>query len=412
MPHQRLDQVALSGPITKWAGTLGGSEPVSVARAAVALAVRCPAGALHLDLDPTASGDTPPDVPPLAAVDERALAYARQLMADSRYPVVIAGLEAAAEPRVEDILVRLGCPVLCTYQGKGVVADSSPVSAGLFTNGALERPMLERADLVLAVGVDSVEPIPAPWRYDAPVIMLHPAPVESNYFGAPTLVLGPLKETLPEVTAKAEPRWEIDAGPLARSASLEVLEHRCVGLSPHDVVREVMRVSSSRNTVTIDAGAHMLVAMPLVEANRPHQVLISNGLATMGFALPAAIGAALAKPWASVVCLVGDGGLGLTMAELETVCRLDLDIVIVVLNDSALSLIEVKQTEDQGNAGAVHYGPTDFATLARGMGVPGQVVGDLDELRAQLSRGLRGPHLIDARIDPAGYRHVASVTRG
>lgn len=410
VPHQRFDQVAMTAPITKWAGVLGGSP--DVARAAVALARRGPAGAVHLDLDVTAPGDVPPDLPARFPVDDAALADARRLLAGSRHPVVIAGLEAAAAPGAGDALGRLGCPVLCTYQAKGVVPDGWPVAAGLFTNGALERPLLERADLILAVGVDPVEPIPASWDHDAPVVMLHPAPVDGRYFGEPTVVLGPLETTLPSLVDVAEPRWEADAGALARKAGIEALEHQCAGLSPHDVVRETARATPAGSTVTVDAGAHMLVVMPLWNAARPQQVLISNGLATMGFALPAAIGAALARPAGPVVCFVGDGGLGMTMAELETVSRLGLDVVVVVVNDAALSLIEIKQHDGQGGAGAVRYGATDFATVARGMGMPGCVVESADSLRAQLSGGLRGPRLIDARIDPAGYRHVIGVTRG
>lgn len=412
VPHQRLDQVAMAAPLTKWAGTLGATEPAAVVRAATTLARRAPAGAVHLDLDATAPGDAAPDVPLPPPVDRAALAEARRLIAGSHHPVVVAGLQAAAAPGMRDALDRLGCPVLCTYQAKGAVPDGWPVAAGLFTNGALERPLLERADLVLAVGLDPVEPIPAPWSYDVPVVMLHPAPVDRSYFGDPTVVLGPLESTLPELVDAAEPWWDAEAGALARKAGIEALQHRCGGLSPHDVVREVARVAPASSTVTVDAGAHMLVVMPLWHASRPHQVLISNGLATMGFALPAAIGAALAGPEGPVVCFVGDGGLGMTLAELETVSRLRLDVVVVVLNDAALSLIEIKQTAAQGGAGAVRYGATDFAAVARGSGMPGCVVESVDELRAQLSGGLRGPRLIDARIDPEGYRHVIAVTRG
>ena len=87
----------------------------------------------------------------------------------------------------------------------------------------------------------------------------------------------------------------------------------------------------------------MLVALPLFAVERRGGVLISSGLATMGFALPAAIAAALVHPRATVLCLIGDGGLGMCLAELETVARLGLRVVVVVLNDAALSLIEIKQ---------------------------------------------------------------------
>lgn len=409
VPHQRLDQVAMSTPLAKWAGTLGGTAPADVARAALSLARGAPAGGVHLDLDASAAGDAPPWVPQPPRVAQAALATARRLVAGSHYPIVIAGLYATG---VGQLLGQLGCPVLCTYQAKGAVPDDSPLAAGLFTNGALERPLLDRADLVLGVGLDPVEPIPAAWEADLPVVMLSPAPVDGAYFGDPTVVLGPLETALASLLEVAEPRWDADAGPLARKAGIEVLEHRGGGLSPHDLVREVARAAPVGSTVTVDAGAHMLVVMPLWQARRPHEVLISNGLATMGFALPAAIAAALAEPPAPVICFVGDGGLGMTAAELETVARLDLDLVVVVFNDAALSLIEIKQTSEQGGAGAVRYRATDFAAVARGMGIPGTVVESVDELRAVLSGQLRRPRLVDARIDPSGYRQVIAATRG
>ena len=165
-------------------------------------------------------------------------------------------------------------------------------------------------------------------------------------------------------------------------------------------------------TLTVDAGAHMLVAMPLWPARAPHRVLISNGLATMGFALPAALGAALARPGEPVVCFVGDGGLGMTLAELETVVRCDLDVTVVVFDDAALSLIEIKQTAGQGAAGAVRYGAIDFAAVARAVGMPADVVTSRDELRAVMARAGRGPRLVDARIDPGCYPAVLAATRG
>jgi acetolactate synthase-1/2/3 large subunit len=159
----------------------------------------------------------------------------------------------------------------------------------------------------------------------------------------------------------------------------------------------------------------MLVALPLFPVERPRRVLISSGLATMGYALPAAIAAALVKPRATVLCLIGDGGLGMCLAELETVARLGLRVVVVVLNDAALSLIECKQrAEGHGGRGAVRYGPVDFAAVARGLGLAAHVADDTaslaDALRAVAASGAGA--LVDARVDPAGYGAVLRAIRG
>jgi acetolactate synthase-1/2/3 large subunit len=179
---------------------------------------------------------------------------------------------------------------------------------------------------------------------------------------------------------------------------------------------EVARARAPAGTIaTIDAGAHMLVAMPLWEVERPGEALISSGLATMGFALPAAIAAAIARPDRHVLCLTGDGGLGMALAELETLVRLQLAVVVVVFNDRALSLIEIKQAaEGHGGSGAVRYGATDFAGVARAVGMPGRRVDDARALTELLDEAFRrgGPSLVDAVVDPSGYPEVLEATRG
>jgi len=160
----------------------------------------------------------------------------------------------------------------------------------------------------------------------------------------------------------------------------------------------------------------MLVAMALWEANHQSDVLISNGLATMGYALPAAIGAALgSSDGGPVVCLTGDGGLGMCLSELETLARLALPVVVVVFNDAKLSLIAVKQRPTgHGGSGAVDYLKSDFALVARGLGLAAATVHDETEMRAVAKSAFEGrdPFLVDARIDSSGYPQVFAGLRG
>ncbi len=106
------------------------------------------------------------------------------------------------------------------------------------------------------------------------------------------------------------------------------------GLSPQAVVQRARAVAPEGTIATVDAGAHMLCAMSLWAAESPDETVISSGLATMGYALPAAIAAALARPGRRVVCFTGDGGLGMCIGELETLRRLGLPVTIVVFNDA------------------------------------------------------------------------------
>lgn len=416
VPHQRIDQCALFAPVTKWTGTIGLGRADAVVDAAIALARTSPMGAVHLDFDPSAPSEDPAMVPRRdAAADPAALERAAELLRAAERPIVVAGAEAW--PWVDEVrgfVDAVGCPVLTTYQARGLVPDGSPNVAGVFTNGAIERPLLEQADLILAVGLDPIEPIPAPWAFDAPVVSLLPWPLEYRYY-EPIVELvaaigGSLRALVDAANASGWP-----SGAAARAHDEAAAALRCVGgtsLTPDEVAVQLDAHLPEAATVTVDAGAHMLVAVPLLSVTRPHGMLISNGLATMGFAIPAAIGAALARPGQPVAAVTGDGGLGMVIAELETIARLDLPITVVVFDDAALSLIEIKQGSGQGGAAAVRYRNIDFASVAAAMGVPAVRVSNRAELREQLSRGWDGPRLLDVEVDPSPYRSVIRAIRG
>ncbi|MCX6466772.1 MAG: thiamine pyrophosphate-dependent enzyme, partial [Pseudonocardiales bacterium] len=333
-----------------------------------------------------------------------------------RRPVVVLGLGAAPHAAaLRSVLAGRGVPVLATYQAAGTVPADAPEWAGPFTNAALERPLLDAADLVVGVGLDAVEPVPAPWPEDPPTVLLTATGPTGDeaYFGGATVVPGPLADTLAAVLAACAPEWPAGAG----RAHLRAVRARLAGgpdgggLRPVDLVRAVHGCVGDVR-VTVDAGAHMLAAMPFWPATRPYGVLISNGLATMGYALPAAIGAALAGGGERVVCLTGDGGLGMVLAELETLARLALPVTVVVFDDAALTLIELKQRTGQGDATAVRFAPADLAAVAAGLGVASATADDVAGVRAALRSAGPGPFLLDARIDPASYRHLMAVSRG
>ncbi len=410
--HQRLDQVAAAAPLTKWSGVLGTADPAGVVAGAAQLAGSAPAGAVMLSFDATLGGDVAPAAPQPASADGALLKRARSLLGAARYPVLLVGLDAAPHvAAVRAAVEPLNCPVLVTYQAKGVIPESWPNYAGLFTGATIERPLLEQADVIVGIGLDPVEPLPGPWPYPAPVVLLHSHPVPTAYFGAPLTVFGSYAEHLGDLLAMKHSQWPARAGAETRLRNLARLDVAGAGLTPHAVVRTTREVVGDV-PVTVDAGAHMLVAMPYWDTDRPDSVLISNGLSTMGFALPAAIGAALARPEQRVVCFIGDGGLSMVLGELETLARLHVDVTVVVFNDAALTLIQLKQRAGQGGGGAVRYGMTDFAGVATAMGVPGRIAHDRASLRGALETAQRGPQLIDARIDPSGYAHVIQATRG
>ncbi len=416
--HQQIDQRAMFAPVTSWSATLGATDPDQVMEHAITIATTPPRGAVHLDVDP---GSTRRDAAPARGgtgtdcVDGVSVADLSTHLSAAQRPLVIAGVGARPYAQaVRDLVGGTAIPVMMTYKAKGVVPDSGPNSAGTFTGSRTDGVLLDRADLILTIGLDSIELIPNPWDHAVPVVALTDAKDSYRYLEPDVTVVGALGELvtgLPRLTD----RWPAGAAAGHRAAIEQGLIDTPAlhpGVAPATVVRAVRSAALTGSIATVDAGAHMLVAMPLWTTEQPGEVLISSGLATMGYALPAAIGAALARPDGRVYCFVGDGGLQMCLGELETLARLRVDVTVVVFNDRTLSLIKAKQRPaGHGGAGAVQYAPTDFAAVATGMGVPGRHAEDEASLHAALAEPVTGPLLIDVRVHADAYGHVIDVVR-
>jgi acetolactate synthase I/II/III large subunit len=421
--HQRLDQAALGAVVAKAVVTIGRDRTGEAAAAAVRLALLPPAGpvvALMDDSGVSDPGDAPGPERPDRACDDGAAVLA-QALRGSRRPVIMLGTGAIAHTAaIRPALAGRGIPALHTYRARGIVPDSTAEAAGLVTGGTMEWPLLAAADLIVGLGVDEAEMIPAAWDYPAPVLLVAGHPPRPAYFPGATALDIPLPAAVGVLAqSHGDHDWPPDAGQLARTQSAlrlaEAAAARPGFLSPVQVV-SVVRAQVPRETVvTVDAGAHMLAVMPLWEVAEPRRLLISSGLATMGFALPAAIAAALGAPARLVVAFTGDGGLGLTLAEVETAARLRLRIAVVVFNDGALSLIKIKQRPaGQGGAEAVDFGPVSYAGAARALGAAAATVSTEQDLAAALSAasGRDGPTVIDVRVDPAAYPAIMDLSRG
>jgi acetolactate synthase-1/2/3 large subunit len=291
----------------------------------------------------------------------------------------------------------------------------------------MEWPLLSAADLVVGLGVDEAEMIPAPWDYPARTILVTEpgnGPPGGWFTGATALSL-PIAAAAEVLARAADHDWAPDAGRAARRDAARRLAATAAAapgrLAPQQVVATARACTPPETIAAVDAGAHMLVAMPLWEVPGPRLLLTSSGLATMGYALPAAIAAALClqqtqgAPGPPVLAFTGDGGLGMTLAEIETAVRLSLRVIVIVFNDAALSLIKIKQRPaGQGGEGAVRYGPVSFAAAAAAMGAAGAAVTTERELATALADALArpGPTVIDASVDPACYPAVMDLSRG
>jgi len=187
------------------------------------------------------------------------------------------------------------------------------------------------------------------------------------------------------------------------------------GLTAQRVVEiAASRLAPLAGRVTVDAGAHMFPATTLWPVTEPNGMLISNGLSTMGFALPAAIGAALLDRERPVVALTGDGGLLMCAGELLTAVRERLRIITIVFSDASLSLIEIKQQARRLEPAGVALGVIDWPALAGSFGVRSWVATTETELDRAAGEALAcdGPTLIEAKIDRSNYGATLRAVRG
>jgi acetolactate synthase-1/2/3 large subunit len=436
--HQRVDHRALLAPVTKWSQTITAENVYETMGQAIACAMAPPPGPVQIECAPdvaslaatapAAAGKvkkTAGTLPPFEIAGSRE--SARAAIARARKPLVIAGVgtrRSAEAVAIRSLCERHGLAAMVTYHAKGVVPDTDPHFAGVFTNATIEQSILAQADLVIGVGLDPVELLPRPWRSTAPVIYCGPWPVETSHVPFVAQLVGDVAAGVQQIDeALGESEWDLDE--LGRTVAAQNLEAfpPSATLSAHQVVQLAAR-SFPRSRVTVDAGAHMLPATMLWPVSEPNDMLISNGLSTMGFALPAAIGAALLQRGpaeagdrrenAPVVALTGDGGLLMCTGELLTAARERLPVITVVFNDQSLSLIEVKQRQRRYAPAGVALGDVSWSAIAEGFGLRAYVATTDSALERAFESALahRGPSLIDARIDPSTYPETLRAVRG
>jgi acetolactate synthase I/II/III large subunit len=387
---------------------------------ALTMALGPPPGPVHIDCPSDEVGTVPlgspcvrSAIPPVAEGTRL-----RQVAARSRRPLVIVGLGArrpddAAATRA--FIERRGLPALVTYKAKGVVPDRHASFAGVFTQAQIERPVIDQSDLIIGIGLDPVELLPRSWTYAVPVAYVGRWPVADSHVPFCVQSIGEISKGLDAIDAHL-PASEWDLTEIRRHvvASERAIDIATSGLSAQTTLRLTAERLARHARVTVDAGAHMLPATMLWPVHEPGQLLISNGLSTMGFALPAAIGAALLDRSRRVVALTGDGGLLMCAAELLTAARERLQIIVIVFADASLSLIEIKQQRRRLQPAGVALGTVRWPAIAEGFGAAGFVASSASELECALDAALQveGPSVIEARIDRSNYGGILQAIRG
>jgi acetolactate synthase-1/2/3 large subunit len=279
--------------------------------------------------------------------------------------------------------------------------------AGCIIGGLIERKLVSQADLIITVGLEAIELQPKPWPYVQPVLALSPVPSLDALVPSAPEVIGDLRVLLARLAEWLGngSGWGEAAARTFRDEVSDALNTPATGLSPQRAM-EIARAVLPRETIaTCDAGASRLLVVQKWQAFGPREFLTSNGLGSMGYAVPGALAARLAHPTRPVVAFSGDGGFLMAVAELQTAVHEKLPIIVVVLDDAEIGLIRVKQAIKQIPLYGVQLGGVDWAKIAQGFGADGTVVdtehGLADALTTAVASGRTT--VIGVHIDPSGY---------
>jgi acetolactate synthase I/II/III large subunit len=416
-----IDHHALFKPITKAtlrleAGSIG--EQLSQA---IALAMSEPQGPVHIDLPEdvaiaATNEPVPAPVPPatLAAASEASISRACQLMAAARRPIAVIG-SSAMRMRDPALLRRLverhNLPFATTAMAKGLIGEDHPFALGCIERACrqIQRKVLRSADLIVGVGYDTVEVEYEAWIDDHPLLQIDIEPVEV----APSVklvhqVTGDLADSLARLAARPAAGNAWSAAVLAdhRASFHAALRPANSTFSAHAAIDAVRRALPREGVLAFDVGAHTHQIASQWTAYMPKSFHITNGWSSMGFALPAAIAAKLARPNLPVVCLLGDGCFQMTCGEVATAKRLGIALPIVVLDDRWLALIKVKQIRRQFPLYGTELQAEEYREpTAHYFGVPAIGVRSADALEEAVGDALaaNGPTVIEAVVDSDHY---------
>jgi acetolactate synthase-1/2/3 large subunit len=417
--RQRIDHLALYAPLVKWGTTIDARIVRQQVRRAFRTATASAPGPVQFDIP---QSETTKEAGDLAAPspllpnhvypepDRSGLKTVIDRIDSARKPILLAGLGVLWDRASADLVrlaEQLGAPVLTTSKCKGAIPEDHTLRAGCIIGGLIERKLISESDLIITVGLDSVELQPKAWPYDIPVVSLASTPSLDALVPAEFEVLGDLKILLAALAewCAAGTGWGEKAASTFRRDVVVALDTPATGLSPQRAM-EVARTVLPRDTIaTCDAGASRLLVVQKWQSYGPREFLTSNGLGSMGFAIPGALGAKLAHPDRPVVAFTGDGGCMMAIAELQTSVRENLPITVVVLDDEEIGLIRIKQ-EIKGIAKhGIGIGGIDWEKLAQGFGADGIVVDDENGLQDALTVAVKSDRttVVAVRIDGSGY---------
>ncbi|MEO3804602.1 acetolactate synthase large subunit [Nonomuraea sp. B1E8] len=408
--HQVVDLVSLFRPITKWAELVPSPQALpEMIRKAFKTAQTERPGAVYLAIPedvesaPFPDGLAPLPVNVVRPQDPSAsqIARAAEVLDGARRPIVLAGhgaTRAGASRALVRFSERLGLPVATTFNGKGVFPDDHRHALGAvgFMRHDYVNFGFDEADVLISVGYELQEfdPVKINPLRDKKIIHIHRFPAEvDDHYPVAVGVHGDVSRSLDALGDAVHRRFEMNGTgeKIRRMIGEELAQGRAEGafpLSPRRIVADIREAMGRDDIVLADTGAVKMWMARMYPAYEPNTMLVSNGLSSMGFAVPGALAAKLAHPERKVLAATGDGAFLMNSQELETAVRERIPFVVLVWVDDAYGLIEWKMDLELGRDSHVAFGNPDFVTYAESFGARGHRVTSAGELLPTLRRAL------------------------
>ncbi|MEM8864304.1 MAG: acetolactate synthase large subunit [Planctomycetota bacterium] len=418
---QIIDTVDMMQPLTKYTKQIVSSDNIpSRIREAFRLAEEERPGAVHLELpEDIADEQTDAHLMPASHVrrpvaEEKSIAEAIELIQDAKRPLLLIG--AAANRKLTCRALRrfaqqTGIPVFATQMGKGVVDETERQclgNAALSANDFLHRAV-DHADLIINVGHDVIEKPPF-FMTAGGVKVIHinftSAEVDPVYFPQ-VEVVGDIANSIWRLGNDVRPRddWDFDRFyEIRRALRQEQATHadddRFPMTTPR-LVADVQQVMPDDGILALDNGMYKIWFARNYHATQPNTVLLDNALATMGAGLPSAMAARLVYPDRKVMAVCGDGGFFMNAQELQTAVERNMNLVVLILNDSAYGMIKWKQAGMGFQGYGLDFTNPDWIQFAQAHGAHGHRVESTESFIPTLQKALTtdGVHLIDAPVD-------------
>ncbi len=429
--HQIMDSISMVHPISKWAQTILSAKNITeVIRKAFKVAETEKPGVTVIEFPEDIAKEDIVDKPikpsliRRPAADNRAIEDALEIIINSKNPIILAGngtIRKRASNRLRILVENLGIGVINTFMGKGSVSSEDKHS--LFTiglgSGDYNNLAIDESDLVIAIGYDLVEYSPSAWNRieggNKKIIHIDytPAEVDRDYLPNVEIIsdlagaLYQLNKALVQKVGRDQlPLFDISSRNKLRTQMSKHLDKNndndAFPMKPQRVLADVKKVLGKDDIILSDVGAHKMWVAREYNCSNPNTCLISNGFCTMGFALPASIGAKMVFPKRKVLSINGDAGFLMNVQDLETAVRNNINVVAVVWLDGEYGLIKWKQqVQFKGDHSDLTFANPNFNDLANSFGMWGKQIESTDQFIPALNEAFKqkGPAIIGVPVD-------------